>query len=223
MCFWALDNIKRFEIETKTGRAAHSYALKGVVKEPVLTQALASDNFSFSLSRIISAILWTSLCHDWAHSLPQSLRVQVSSLPEIQFPSALPSNNTTKLKLNLRDLAQKSARQVPVQLVRGFTIREIGNLHVINLFFHGHVPKKSWVKVGCRSSRLYGKNWYYNKNYNIISGCEFLISTMHHCSALLLLSIDGPFYSLTPPTTHPCVPLSWAAWLEWSQNSPSAV
>lgn len=107
MCFWALDNIKRFEIETKTGRAAHLYALKGVVKEPVLTQALASENFSFSLSRIISAILWTSLCHDWAHSLPQSLRVQVSSLPEIQFPSALPSNNTTKLKLNLRGLAQK--------------------------------------------------------------------------------------------------------------------
>ena len=177
----------------------------------------------FSLSRIISAILWTFLCHDWAHSLPQSLRVQVSSLPEIQFPSALPSNNTTKLKLNLRGLAQKSEPQVPVQLVRGFTIREIGNLHVINLFFHGHVPKKSWVKVGCRSSRLYGKNWFYNKKYNIISSCEFLISTMHHCSALLLLSIDGPFYSLTPPTTHPCVPLSWAAWLEWSQNSPSAV
>lgn len=117
MCFWALDNIKRFEIETKTGRAAHLYALKGVVKEPVLTQALASDNFSFSLSRIISAILWTSLCHDWAHSLPQSLRVQVSSLPEIQFPSALPSNNTTKLKLNLRGLAQKSVPQVHVQLV----------------------------------------------------------------------------------------------------------
>ena len=45
MCFWALNNIKRFEIETKTGRAAHLYALKGVVKEPVLTQALASESY----------------------------------------------------------------------------------------------------------------------------------------------------------------------------------